>query len=91
MLEPPLDRGDGLASVALVPMPVERFGNHSELDDKVARKVFRRSFAALLAPEAEEGGLVIAHDDLGVRAADERPTGRLHAFLLLSEIGHLLR
>ena len=32
---------------------------------------FRLDLAALLTPEAEEGGLVIPHNDAGVRAADE--------------------
>ena len=55
-----------LARVALVPMPVERFGNDPELDEEIAREVFRFRFPALLPPEAQQGGLVIAHDDPGV-------------------------
>ena len=31
VLHAPLDRRDGLAGVALVPMPIERFGSYSEL------------------------------------------------------------
>ena len=36
VLDPPLDRRDDLAGVALVPMPVEGFGYDPELDDKIA-------------------------------------------------------
>ena len=34
---------------------VEGFGDHPELDDEVARKVFRLDLTALFAPHAEEG------------------------------------
>ena len=60
-----------MAGVALVPAPVEVLGHGPELDDQVARQVLRLDLAALLAPEAQQGGLVVAHDDPGVRAADE--------------------
>ena len=42
-----------------------------ELDDEVAGKVLRLDLAAFLAPQPQQGGLIIAHDDPGVRAADE--------------------
>ena len=42
-----------------------------ELDDEVAGQVLRLDLAAFFPPEAEQGGFVIAHDDPGVRAADE--------------------
>ena len=71
MLHPALDRRDGLASVALVPEPVEVFGRDPELHDEIARKVFRLGFAALLPPEAEQGSFVGPHDDSRVRPADE--------------------
>jgi hypothetical protein len=60
MLDAPLDRRNDLAGIALEPVPVERFGNHPELDDEIVREVFRLSFTALLAPEAEQGSLVVA-------------------------------
>jgi len=41
------------------------------LDDKVAGEVLGLAFAALFPPEALQDHLVIAHDDPGVRAADE--------------------
>jgi antitoxin (DNA-binding transcriptional repressor) of toxin-antitoxin stability system len=34
-------------------------------------KIFWLDLAALLAPQAEQGGFIVAHDDAGVRAADE--------------------
>ena len=43
----------------------------AQLDDKVARKVFRLDFTAFFSPESEEGSFIVAHDDPGVRAADE--------------------
>ena len=74
MPDPPLDVRDDLAGIALVPMPVEVLGHQAELDDEVAGEVLRLDLAAFLPPEAEQGGLVIAHDDPGVRAADELAT-----------------
>ena len=70
----PLHVRDHLAGIALVPVPIEVLGHGPELDDQVAREVLRLDLAALLAPEPEQGGLVIAHDDPGVRAADEGAT-----------------
>ena len=32
----------------------------------------RLDLAALFPPQPQEGGLIVAHDDPGVRAADER-------------------
>ena len=67
----PLHLGHDLAGVALVPVPVEVLGHGAELDDQVVGQVFGLDLAALLPPEPEQGGLVVAHDDPGVRAADE--------------------
>ena len=69
-----LDVFDRLPGVALVPMPVEGFGHEPELDDEVAGQVLRLGLAPFLPPEAEQGGLVVAHDDPGVGAADEATT-----------------
>jgi hypothetical protein len=71
MPEPMLDAFDPLPGVALVPMPVERFGHHAELDDEVAGEVLRLDLAPFLLPEADEGAFIVAHDDPGVGAADE--------------------
>ena len=62
---------NGLAGIALVPQPVEILGGLAELDDEVAGQVLGLGFATLFPPEAEQGGLVVAHDDAGIGAADE--------------------
>ena len=66
-----LDAFDCLPSVALVPISVEGFGHQAELDDKVAGQVLRLGLAPFLAPQADQGRFITAHDDAGVRAADE--------------------
>ena len=63
VVDPLLDGCDDLACVALIPVPIERFCRYPELDDEVAREIFRLGFTPFFAPEAQEGGLVIAHDD----------------------------
>ena len=63
-----------MTGVALVPAPVEVFGDGAELNDQVVGQVFRLDLAALFAPEAEECSLIIAHDDAGIRAADKVTT-----------------
>ena len=67
-----LHLGDDLAGIALVPVPVEVLGHGAELDDQVVRQVLRLDLAALFPPQPEQGGFIVAHDDPGVRAADER-------------------
>ena len=89
MPDPVLDVGDPPAGVALVPGAVELLGRGAELYDQVARQVLGIRLSPLLAPELDQGRFVAAHDDAGVRAADEGPTslpglcphGRFHGFL----------
>src|SRR5262249_14713775 len=71
MLDLALDVGDVPAGVALVPSPVELLGGGPKLYDEIARQILRRGFATFLPPEANQGGFISAHDDPGVRAADE--------------------
>ena len=71
VLDPALDVGDPPAGIALVPGAVELLGRGPELHDEVAGQVLRLGLAPFLAPEADQGRLVAAHDDPGVRAADE--------------------
>jgi hypothetical protein len=71
MPQPMLNAFDRLPGVALVPMPVEGFGHEPELDDEVAGQVLRLGLPPFLEPEADQGGFIVAHDDAGVRAADE--------------------
>ena len=69
--------------------PIERLGHDPELNDQVCGQVLGLDLAALFPPEAEQGGLVVAHDDPGVGAADEIaafilsacPILRIHVFL----------
>ena len=62
---------DGSPGAALVPMPIERFSHHAELDDEVAGQVLRLDFTPFLAPEPDESDFIITHDDPGVRASDK--------------------
>ena len=62
---------DRASGVALVPGPVERLGGDAELDDEIVRQVFGFDLAALFLPQPDQRRLVWAHDDPGVRAADE--------------------
>ena len=62
----PLNIGDHLSGIGLIPTPVQFFGHEAKLDDEVAREVLRLNLAALLPPEPEEGSLVVAHDNAGV-------------------------
>ena len=74
MKHPTLHLGDNLTGIALVPVPVEMLGHDPELDDQVGGEVFRLNLTALLTPKPEQGGLVAAHDDPGVRASNEGAT-----------------
>jgi len=55
----------------LIPAPIEVLRYDPELDDEVAGEVLGFDLAALLAPEAEEGCFVTAHDGPRLRATDE--------------------
>jgi hypothetical protein len=63
MLHAALDISDAPTSVALVPGAVEFLGGGPELHDEVAGQVLRFGLTSLLAPEADQGSFVIAHDD----------------------------
>ena len=67
----PLDVRDDLPGIGLIPAPVQVLGGEAELDDEVAGEVLRLDLAALFPPQPEQGGLIVAHDDPGVRAADK--------------------
>jgi hypothetical protein len=66
-----LDSGYDLPSIALVPKPIEILGDDAELHDQIARKVLRLSLAPFFPPEAQEGGLIRAHYDPGIRPANK--------------------
>jgi len=61
---------EGLAAVALEPVPVKRLRHDPKLDDEVAREVFAFDFAPLFAPEADQRGLVLPHDGPGIGPTD---------------------
>ena len=77
MPHPTLHVADLPAGIALVPGAIEVLGCRPELHDEVAGQVLRLGLAAFLAPQADQGGFIAAHDDPGVRAADEVPAARL--------------
>jgi hypothetical protein len=66
MPDPALHIPDLPAGVALVPGAIEFLGCSTELHDEVARQVLRRGLASLLPPQADQGGLIVAHDDPSV-------------------------
>ena len=55
-----------LPGIAFVPVAVEVLGRRPELHDEVAGQVLRLGLAPFLAPEADQGGFIAAHDDPGV-------------------------
>jgi hypothetical protein len=71
MLDAALDVPDAPAGVALVPAAIELLGGSPKLHDEVGGQVLRLGLAPLLPPEADQGRFVPAHDDPGVRAANE--------------------
>ena len=71
MTDPPLDILDGPSRIALVPSPIEGFGDDSELDDQIGGEVLVLDFATFFPPQAEQGVFVGAHDDTGIGTADE--------------------
>jgi hypothetical protein len=62
---------DGMTGVSLIPASVELLGDGAQLHDQVVGEIFRLKLAALLPPQPNEIGFVIAHDDPRIRAADE--------------------
>ena len=50
MMNPPLDVGQDLPGIGLVPASIKVFCREPKLDDEVARQVLRLGLAALLAP-----------------------------------------
>jgi hypothetical protein len=71
MKQLPLHLGDDLPGVLLIPVPVKLLGHGAELNQEVTGQVLGLNLAPLFLPKAEQGRLVLTHDDPGVRAADE--------------------
>ena len=76
--------------VSLVPGSIESLGSDAELHHEVFAEVFRLGLAALFLPQPDQRGFFRAHDDPGVRAAEELAAGRT-IFLWLQEIHIFLR
>src|SRR5260221_2169035 len=74
MNHPSLNVPERVSGISLVPMPIKGLGHDPELDDEIAGEVLGLDFAALLPPEAEQRIFIIAHDDAGIRPADESAT-----------------
>ncbi len=62
---------DVLPGAALEPATVQLLGHRAELNDQVLREIRRRQLAALFPPQPDEVFLIVAHDDAGIRSADE--------------------
>ena len=75
MTDAPLDIGKHLAGVRFVPAPIEVLCYDTELDDEIAGQVLWLNLAALFVPYADQCLLIVAHDDPGIRAADEVTAG----------------
>ena len=76
----PLHISEDLSGIGLIPAPVQVLSRNTKLDDEIARQVFWLDLAPFFLPEPEQGGFIVAHDDPGVRAADEIAAGALKLF-----------
>src|SRR5262249_34110343 len=74
MLDVALHVPDLAAGIMLEPEAIELFRGPSELHDEVVREILRLGLAPFLAPKADQGGFIAAHDDAGVRAANKSAT-----------------
>ena len=75
MADLPLDVRNYLARIGLVPVPIKLLGHHPELDDEIVGQVLWFGLAALLTPQARQRNFIVAHDDPGVRTANEGAAG----------------
>jgi hypothetical protein len=71
MPDSPLDIDKYLPGIGLIPAPIEVLGHNPKLDQEIAGQVRRFDLAPLFPPEPHERTLIIAHNDSGIRAADE--------------------
>src|SRR5262245_26654633 len=76
------------SGVALVPGPVEVLGGGPKLHDQIAGEVLGLGLPSLFPPQPHQGGLVLPHDDPGVRAADEGSAIRIGAVWLYESLSH---
>ena len=66
-----LNIDDHLTGTGFIPAAIEVFGGEAKLDDEIAGQIFGLDLSPLLPPEPDQRLLIIAHDDPGIRAADE--------------------
>jgi hypothetical protein len=71
MPAPHLDVRDYPPRLGLVPVAVKFLGDAAELHNQIAGQVLGIDFATLFPPQALQRGFIVAHDDPGVRAANE--------------------
>jgi hypothetical protein len=86
MPHPLLDVPDVVARVALIPGAVERLGGSPELHHEIAGEVLGVGLAAFLAPKAQQSSFILAHNDAGIRSADESPAALIHIRVHASEL-----
>jgi hypothetical protein len=91
MADPALDIPDDLSGCALVPLPIEELSPEPELHEQIAGKVFRFRLASLLSPEALQGGLVVSHNNPGIRAAVNSPSKKFERQSKLLELNSYIR
>ena len=72
-----LDVCEDLAGCGLEPFSVQLFCRYTKLNDQIAGKILRFSFAAFLAPKPKQCAFIIPHDDSGVGPTN-KPAAVLH-------------
>ena len=80
MLDAALDVRDPPAGIALVPGAVELLGAVPSCTMRLPDRSSGSASPRFLAPEADQGGFIAAHDDPGVGAADESATLKYDAW-----------
>jgi len=86
--DPLLNVGDHPPGIGFVPVAIEFLRGEPELNHEIAGQVLRFDLAALFPPQPDQGGLVIAHDDPGVGAADKAAAVYSVDFNLLEMFWH---
>jgi hypothetical protein len=72
--DPPLHVLDGASGITFIPAAVEVLGDDPKLDDQVVGQLLGYDLAALLPPQPNERGFVLAHDNARIRPADKAAT-----------------
>jgi hypothetical protein len=84
VLDLALNVGKDLSRIGLIPASVQVLRGKAELDNEVAGEVLWLNLTPLLPPQPQKGGLIAAHNDPGIRAADEcLSIGKKDSFLTI--------